>query len=130
MSELEAAKAQADVARKRVLALEQEEFDRITLPAMRERIGFCYRYRNSYSCPQTDADYWWMYVKITGVIDGAYQAVNAQKDSYGKVSVETHQAVIAERGGVLSAAYQPMSRADFEEAIRRLHLEIRVAMDQ
>lgn len=35
-------------------AVEQERF-------AKKLVGKCYRYRNSYSCPQTEADYWWLY---------------------------------------------------------------------
>lgn len=41
-------------------AIEKHEFN---LPL----IGKCFKYRNSFSCPETDADYWWQYEKIIGI---------------------------------------------------------------
>jgi len=30
-------------------------------------VGQCFRYRNSYSCPETEEDFWWMYIKVLKV---------------------------------------------------------------
>lgn len=38
-----------------------------TLPDLIKRIGSCYKYRNCYSCPKIDDDYWWVYYKIVGI---------------------------------------------------------------
>jgi hypothetical protein len=33
----------------------------IFLPELQKLVGKCFRYQNSYSCPKTPKDYWWMY---------------------------------------------------------------------
>lgn len=51
-------------------------------------VGRCFRYRNCYSCPESDDDYWFMYTRITGILDGALQALRFQTDKHGKIEVE------------------------------------------
>lgn len=50
----------------------------------RQLIGRCFRYRNCYSLPETDADYWWAYKLI---LDEDH-ALEFQVDKDGKVTVE------------------------------------------
>ena len=52
-------------------------------------IGKCFRYRNSYSCPETDADYWWIYARVTGLDEGGEpSALEFQTDKYGRTKIE------------------------------------------
>jgi hypothetical protein len=52
-------------------------------------IGKCFKYRNSYSCPESDADYWWLYSKVVSV-DGEWaQVLRFQTDRNGRVEFET-----------------------------------------
>lgn len=37
--------------------------------ANRLLIGRFFKYRNCYSCPDTEADYWWLYATVTGVTE-------------------------------------------------------------
>lgn len=52
-------------------------------------VGKCFRYRNSYSCPQTEADYWWLYRRVT-LADkhGWLRVFDFQTDKDGKTSIE------------------------------------------
>lgn len=51
-------------------------------------VGKCYRYRNSFSCPEGDADYWWLYMKLTGLDDmGTLIAHTFQTDKTGKIEI-------------------------------------------
>lgn len=39
-------------------------------------LGKCYKFRNSFSCPQSAADYWWLYLRVTTIVGhemGAWQ---------------------------------------------------------
>ncbi len=50
-----------------------DEIDKIKtkewLAKNRKMIGKCFKYRNNYSCPETDADYWWLYSRVIAVDD-------------------------------------------------------------
>lgn len=52
-------------------------------------VGRYFKYRNCYSCPQEPSDYWWLYVKVTGMGDYHAKAIRFQTDKYGKMDVET-----------------------------------------
>ena len=30
------------------------------------KIGRCFKFKNSYSCPETEVDYWWVYKRVLG----------------------------------------------------------------
>lgn len=47
-------------------AIDDEE-DRIQNAALH---GQCFKVMDCYSCPETDADYWWLYIKVTNTDDG------------------------------------------------------------
>ena len=76
-------------ARAKAFELRQAYESAVTLPSMRKYIGRHFKYRNSYSCPQKDTDYWWLYIRIIGVEDGSFVALKAQTDQYGRHTVQT-----------------------------------------
>jgi hypothetical protein len=49
--------------------------------------GKCFKYRNCYSCPADDADYWWLYVRVK-LSGDKLVGLAFQRDRYGKCSVE------------------------------------------
>lgn len=51
-------------------------------------VGRFFKYRNCYSCPETESDYWWIYRKVTGVSEGMLETFEFAKDKDGKMSVE------------------------------------------
>lgn len=73
-----------NAARAELNELEQEETRRENA----KLVGNCYRYHNCYSCPETDADYWWSYTKVTGLDeDGDMLAFEFQTDVRGDVLI-------------------------------------------
>lgn len=74
-------------------------------------VGKHFRYRNCYSCPETDADYWWLYIKVTHLDESGHPyGVSFQTDKCGKVEVEKRTCYLS--GG----NYQPISAAEFNRA--------------
>lgn len=55
-------KALADIEEQERQAMINAEY-----PKFKELIGTCYKYRNSYSCPEKESDYWYTYFKITSL---------------------------------------------------------------
>jgi len=55
---------------------------------MKRFIGKYYKYRNCYSYPQEEKDYWWLYLYVTKVEDGCLHVFEFQKDSCGKITIE------------------------------------------
>lgn len=54
----------------------------------RKLVGKHYKFRNCYSCPDKESDYWWSYTKVIGVEDGAVILWNFQTDKYGEISIK------------------------------------------
>lgn len=50
-------------------------------------VGRYFRYRNSRGFPESEADKWWIYRHVTGVIDGDISAVSFQVDKNGKIEI-------------------------------------------
>ena len=40
--------------------LENKEF----INENKQKIGQCFKFKNSYSCPETETDYWWIYKRV------------------------------------------------------------------
>lgn len=72
-------------------------------------LGRCFRMRNSYSCPESDADRWWFYCRVVAVEDGALKALTFQNDNQGRITVEneTHFSALS------LADYEEISEAQF-----------------
>lgn len=79
----------------------------------RALIGKCFKYRNSYSCPQDDNDYWWMYCKVLGVKGTSLQVWRFQTDKYKKVDVEPDTMLAREQ---LQIGYHEIPLAEFDAA--------------
>jgi hypothetical protein len=76
-------------------------------------VGKCFAYRNSYSCPQSEADYWTLYLRVTGVTgEGEAETVTFQMDKDGRVSIEL-SALPAE---MFPGRYREIPYAELERA--------------
>lgn len=76
-------------------------------------IGNCYVYRNCYSCPQAESDYWNLYVRVIGVQDGNINMVQFQVDKYGAAIMERQ---LRTSHMFADGGFRPISLADFQKA--------------
>jgi hypothetical protein len=118
--ELELARAQVDVARKRVQLLEDEQF-RAKVPSFRKLVGTCWRYRNSYSCPQEPSDYWFAYRKLVGLKDKeqAFIAQEFQIDKHGELRASGEASVPIYRADHEMTGWKQISAKEYRAALRR-----------
>lgn len=84
MSNLEDLKKQEKAIREEVWALEQIESEKRNAAL----VGRCFRYRNSYSCPEP-WEKWWLYVKVTGVRGNYLETFRFQDDLQGHIEIES-----------------------------------------
>jgi len=54
----------------------------------RSLVGRCFKYRNSYSCPEKPSDYWWMYTKVMKLKGANIICWQFQTDRDGKIEIE------------------------------------------
>lgn len=118
MSDLEKLKDEGARIRNRIIwALEakQRADENVKL------IGKCFKYRNSYSCPNGDANKWWLYVKVTKVTSrGEMNAFQFQTDIYGKLEIEAdHRVPLSFSGG-----YMPITAGEFNKAWRAVQKRV------
>ncbi len=95
-------------AQKSLSAIQYQERRR----AHERLIGKCYKFRNSYSCPEKESDYWWLYRKITSMDEfGWLNTFEFQKDRSGQITIREENLKVAE-----SSEDIPISHAEFNEA--------------
>ena len=71
-------------AHKRLFALKKAE----CLKQNADVVGKCFRFRNSYSCPKTSADYWWLYIQVVAIDDdGDLVYWSFEQDQFDRVSI-------------------------------------------
>ena len=51
-------------------------------------VGRCFKYQNNYSCPETEADYWWMYLKVVAADGGNLKTLRFEADKDGRITIE------------------------------------------
>ena len=81
-------------------------------------LGKCFKYRNCYSCPKGPEDYWWLYVKVTGMGDYWPVAFEFQTDKDGKLTVKTEECFSRFEG------YDEISVKEFNAAWRKVQQNI------
>lgn len=47
-------------------------------------VGRAFKYRNCYSCPESESDYWSLYQLVLSANDGCLQVLRFERDKYGK----------------------------------------------
>lgn len=66
----------------------QERRDLEREKEFKKYVGKYYKYKNSYSCPQTEEDYWWTYTYVKELKDNGLIVFSVQTDKYGKITIE------------------------------------------
>ena len=127
MTDLEQAEHDLARAQERLRCLEEDRFEREQLPRLQAKIGSCYRFRNSYSCPAKEADYWWLYAKIVAVAGRHFRVLLVERTNDGKV--QARQEVLFACGTEMPPAYQPISSGEWRKAAQEILREASVLID-
>lgn len=112
-------------AHRELMEIEHVENERLAS----SRIGRAYRYRNSYSLPQTDADYWWSYVIVTGQRDGMPIGFEFQSDKDGLVMIRDNERVMAMWPGH-SDGWEECTHAEARAAWEKIKARTSAAADR
>ena len=54
-------------------------------------VGRFFKYKNSYSCPETEKDYWWIYATILKTEDCGVRMFSFEIDSYGTFEIKPNE---------------------------------------
>lgn len=84
----------------------QQHVTKRELPKLKKQYeGKYFKYRNNYSCPERESDYWFMYRKVMKVIDERnVDVITFQMDKYKKISIERQETYIENLGVEISEA--------------------------
>lgn len=79
-------------------------------------VGTYWKYRNNYSCPDGESDYWWAYRKLTSIdMDGGhFLATSFQTDKNGWHRIEVDEYCSG------PSSWEPCSKAEYERAFKTL----------
>ena len=116
-AKLDSAKIAKDAAVKKYNNLLGEYDEAVLIPRMKALIGKCFHFRNSYSCPDGDADRWWLYMRVLGVKGMELECESFEPDRYGefKYKVQTSRILPDEPG----RGYTPISNKEWFEQLHR-----------
>jgi hypothetical protein len=95
-----------------------------SVEVVREAIGKCFKYRNCYSCPKEESDYFWLYAKVVGMRDGSAIVFEFQTDKYGHLSVKPDETYYG-RAPNEDRGYQPITAAEFNAAWRAVQAKVK-----
>lgn len=86
-------------------------------PFLMRLVGKCFKYRNSYSCPEKPSDYWWLYRHVIGVTTDSNLMVHQfQTDTYGELTVKRDTIFTYGRKDINIG--QPCHLPDYKRALR------------
>jgi hypothetical protein len=102
--------------RNQISNIEQSEL----LPAFKMKYeGRYFKYRNSFSCPEKESDYWWMYVRVDKVDNIHWmKGITFQTDRDGKISVEQDKSIME------SLCQQEITKSAFDYAFNKMITKI------
>lgn len=95
------------------LSLLDEELRQLQINDMERNVGRCFKYRNSYSCPESAEDYWFVYYQIVDVTSqiGKYEAISFERNIQNEF-----RAFIRESFFIISSRYIEISKEEFNQA--------------
>jgi hypothetical protein len=77
-----------NAAKEELAVIETKEY----IEKNKSYVGKCYKLPDMYSCPETDDDRWWTYLKVTGLTEeGDLNMLIFYKDSQGYFRIEPNQ---------------------------------------
>ena len=83
--------------------------------------GKHFKYRNNYSCPETEADYWFIYYRVVKIIDSREcLAVVFQTEKYGKSEISCKEEYYQNEWIEISKEEYQNALEDFQMKIVRL----------
>lgn len=113
MNELEKKQKEMWRLREEIRELEDKERREKEWPVWKEREGTYWKFRNSYSCPESDADRWWIYRRIKNVTpDGYMDTIDVQIDVNGRLDVRETKRNLWTCG----MGWQPSTPEEWKEA--------------
>lgn len=86
------------------------------LPDVKKRYeGKYFKCKNSYSLPEAEGDYWYVYYKVVNVNDvKMFEGVSFQTDTYGKVTVDANCDIFD------TLLQTPITEKEFMEAYQKV----------
>jgi hypothetical protein len=87
--------------------------------ALKEFVGKCYKYKNCYSCPDSEEDYWWLFIYVKDVKDGCLVCQTFQKDKYGKIMIDLNDRICS-----INNNYLLCGKATFNLELEKIMVEI------
>lgn len=77
------------VLQEKVRAIERKEW----MAENASKVGTCWKYKNCFSCPEHESDYWWCYARVKKAvgISGHFEMQEFQCDKDGRLSCEYKQ---------------------------------------
>ncbi len=82
-------------------------------------VGRCFKTRNNYSCPKSEKDYWWLYLKVLRADTGLY-CLRFQIDCNGRIEIDPDAYMTSNS----LDSYTPIKPAEFEKAWNRCVLAV------
>lgn len=112
----EAAKAKQEQARQEANNLEAQYIKEVKEPLLKQYIGKCYRYRNSYS----DDKSWWMYVKVTGIKNGELIYCCVEKTANQEITIKINQYGLLVQDNTVNHNYIPITPAEYNKMAKSI----------
>jgi hypothetical protein len=106
---------------KQLQKLQREIYEEVTkkeTERAKKLIGKCFKFRNSYSCPDGDKDKWWYYIRVIDAQEGRCICVSHEIDKNGDVSVKkgSHATQTFDKSTGIQASYIPVGLSEYLDA--------------
>jgi len=93
----------------KIHALRDEQFKEVELPKLKKLVGTYWKYKNSYSFPEEESDYWYIYRRIDSIFNNSLQCTDVQIDKDGRAEIRSREISWYGLGG----NWQPSDKKEF-----------------
>ena len=114
MIKIQELRKRSDKIRNQIMLIEEKESKKLK----EKSVDKYYKYRASYSCPLSENDFWWLYIRIDKINDAVFNGLAFQKDKWGKIFIDSKYSVY------LSENYKEITQKEFEHEYRELLIEL------
>jgi len=91
-------------------------------------IGKCFKFRNSYSCPEGDKDKWWFYRRVVSAANGCTITIEHEVDKDGNLSIKKGKQSPQFFG--MDSGYIPITADEYKDAFGAALLRGHNLMDE
>lgn len=113
------AREKYEKARRLLANLEYEHKRTLVIPKHKKLLGTYWKYKNCYSCPNNESDYWFLFRRVESISGYELLCSEFQVDKYGKLEIELSHRTIT-NDGEMGSNWIKITHKEWKKEVRKI----------